>query len=377
MNTQSGIRLGLRRADYTPVVYNPLPYEPVEYNSQLPNEVAHKIETRSRELMVQEGALAEAASKLRDELPNDEDTNIYFNTVLKGIQDEIDQRASVGDTEGAIQAAYKGARRLLSDESLSYRKKAWGDYKKLIDETHNRMIQKRISRDTEEWWRSNNPFKYEDKFDANGTLIGGTNYWDMQTPIDDIPLAELTKAAFDFVSEKFSYSEEYSGANKDIKTTSETHYVTRQSIIDNLKAFFKENPGYRSALYQRYQTELYLNDKYNNDPNTNSDLKAQQNKLMMKNGSPVSFEEFCTRVIEENAIANNLKYSRTKDTSNEISTGSGDEKKTNKHENTPKKPTVVKGPMYKKEGINSFTFSWINGITDGIEDVLDYYPDED
>ena len=316
-------RMSLSTAGFSPVVFSPIEFKPVEANYGILERSLARQEARQREAVEKKSAVDVALGQIETQLHNDPETQAWWNTYKDKIQNQINQAAQVGDYSSAINIATNLAGQVSSDTEVLSRVRANQEYQERVDETHNRRLAGQISADTERWWLANNQFKYKDVFDENnGNVIGGTSYIDLGTPVADINIADFTKKAFDLVSPRQT---DIQVTNNDGTSTHDKRvWVTRQSIIDNLNDILNMTPDARSAMFQRYQVEKYIYDELSKDPTANQDRLNQQRQLMEKNSSPVTFKEFCVRMIEQSAISQNLAYDyRSNVTDNYIGKGRG------------------------------------------------------
>lgn len=299
-------RMTLNTVGFQPAVFNPMEYKPIEQDFSILERAMAKQEARQTNAIEKESAVDVALGKIEAELHNDPETQNWFNNYKDNIRQQIANATDAGDYSGAINIATRLAGQVSSDSAILGRVKANQEYQTRVDETHKRAVAGKISADTERWWLANNQFKYEDVTDNNGNIIGGTSYSTLQTPVDDINIAEFTQQAFKMITPRVT----------DTKTTNadgtgsgyQRQWVTRQQIIDNLNNILDETPGARTAMNQRYQVEKYNYQQLLADPNADPATVDKQRKKMEKNGSPVTFEEFCVRSIEESAISQNLAY---------------------------------------------------------------------
>ena len=299
-------RMSLSTAGFSPVVFSPIEFKPVEANYGTLERSLARQEARQREAVEKQSAVDLVLGDVEFKLHNDPETQAWWNAYKDNIKNQIQTAVDTGDYATAINTAVRLAGQIKDDTQLNSRIKANQEYQKRVDETHNRRLAGQISPDTERWWLTNNQFKYEDVVDNNGNVIGGTSYIDLGTPVADINIAELTKKAFDLVSTKQT---DIQVTNNDGTSTHDKHtWVTRQSIVDNLDNIFDMTPGARSAMFQRYQVEKHIYDELLKDPNANETRLNQQRQLLKKNGSDVTFKEFCVRMIEQSAISQNLAY---------------------------------------------------------------------
>lgn len=315
-------RMSLSTAGFSPAVFSPIEFNPVEANYGTLERSLARQEARQREAVEKQSAVDLVLGDVEFKLHNDPETLIWFNDYKNNIKNQIQTAVDTGDYATAINTAVRLAGQIKDDTQLNSRIKANQEYQERVDETHKRRLAGQISSDTERWWLANNKFKYKDVVDDTGNIIGGTSYIDLGTPVADINIADFTKKAFDFVSPRQT---DIQVTNNDGTSTHDKRiWVTRQSIIDNLDDILDMTPGARSAMFQRYQVEKYIYDELLNNPNANETRLNQQRQLLKKNGSDVTFKEFCVRMIEQSAISQNLAYDyRSNATDNYLGKGRG------------------------------------------------------
>ena len=341
-------RMSLSTAGFSPVVFSPIEFKPVEANYGTLERSLARQEARQREAVEKQSAVDLVLGDVEFKLHNDPETQTWWNAYKNNIKNQIQTAVDTGDYATAINTAVRLAGQIKDDTQLNSRIKANQEYQERVDETHERMLAGQISPDTERWWLANNQFKYKDVIDENtGNIIGGTSYIDLGTPVADINIAEFTKKAFDLVSPRQT---DIQVTNNDGTSTHDKRiWVTRQSIIDNLDDILNMTPGARSAMFQRYQVEKYIYDELLSDPNANETRLNQQLQLLKKNGSDITFKEFCVRMIEQSAISQNLAYDyRSNVTDNYIGKGRGIGSGTGNETVVSEYPTqTVKGEQFE------------------------------
>lgn len=299
-------RYSITTAGFSPTVVTPLEFQPVEANIGILADSLAKQEARQREAMEQQTAIDATLAKIEASLHNDPATQAWFNNYKNDIKQQINNYSQVGDYAGAINSAIRLAGKVADDSAVIGRLRANEEYQQKVDEVHKRAIAKDISRDTERWWLANNQYDYKDTYDANGNVIGGTSYSTLDVPVHDINIDDFTKKAFDLITPHQTNVWTVDSDGTGHHETSQ--WVSRQQIIDNLNEILDMTPDARAAMYQRYQVELNNYNELLNDANSDPIRVKQQRNLLQKNGSDVSFEDFCVRMIEQSAISQNLAY---------------------------------------------------------------------
>lgn len=299
-------RMTLNTVGFTPAVFNPIEFQPVEADYGILERSFAKQEARQKEAVEKATAVDVALAKIEADLHNDPNTQAWWNDYKTDIKNQINAATNIGDYAGALNTATRLAGKVSSDSAVLGRIRANQEYQAKVDETHKRMVAGQISPDTERWWLANNTFDYKDNFDENGNVIGGTSYNELDVPVQDIDISDLTKKAFNLIT---PHQINDRITNPDGTGRHDTRqWVTRKQIVDNLNDILDMTPGARESLYQRFQVEQHKYKELLEDENADSTKIVQQRNLLQKNGSTVDFNEFCVRMIEKSAISQNLAY---------------------------------------------------------------------
>lgn len=358
-------RMSLNTVGFQPTVFNALEYKPEVVDYGILERSFARQEARQAAAAEKSSAVDVALGKIETELHNDPETQEWFNNYKNNIRQQIANATEVGDYAEAVNVATRLAGQVSSDSAILGRVKANQEYQTRVDETHKRAVAGKISADTERWWLANNQFRYEDVTDDNGNIIGGTSYSTLQTPVDDINIAEFTQQAFKMITPRVT----------DTKTTNaygtgsgyQRQWVTRKQIVDNLNNILDETPGARTAMNQRYQVEQYNYKQLLANPNADPATIDKQRKKMEKNGSPVTFEEFCVRSIEDSAISQNLAYDhRATITDNKpAAKGTGNDNTNSDPDSDPNETTTVSVTGSKYEMKNKVDNAQTNANNSG------------
>ena len=317
----------LPQNSFVPQVYTPQTADV----SLLANSLAQR-EARMEKASAQEAAFNETASKLETLVnPNEKQwVYDYLNKQSEGFKNALD----AGDYGAAVRQATIAGSNLLKNPEAMGRIQAQEQFKKEQDRQQARVTSGDIKQSTYEWWLNNNPYKYEDVKDANGNIIGGTQYISETVPVKDIDFAAQAYAAFKLINPyKNTKITGFDNAGQDYNDTENTSWsrsgktsnsrerITKEQILAVMDQLVKSNPdGYR-AVEQAFNVAQYdlqkLQDKYEKayalDPNSDDvkNLKEQldeRKQLMFNNGSPISYKEYYARMVTNEAYARNLAY---------------------------------------------------------------------
>ena len=324
----------LAQGSFTPIVYTPQ----TEDLSLLQRSLA-QIEARQTSTAEQQAKFNETAAKLQALVNPKEKQWVYdyINKQSAGFKNSIES----GDYGAALRQATIAGSNLLSTPEVIGRIKAQEQYQQEVKTQQARRDKGEISQNTYDWWMTNNPYKYEDTYDKNGNIIGGSSFVAESRPVTDINWAAQAQAAFKMIT---PYKKTTGGTNSitsdkpgdkvgDNIVSSEYGYsassggthtvekVTKQQILDNIEELLKATPdGYRQAeqaydvaifeinkMARQYE-ELMLKDPTSDKAKELGQKLEARRKLMAKNGSPIDYKEYYARMVTDNAFAEGLAY---------------------------------------------------------------------
>lgn len=150
-----------------------------------------KIDQKSREAREKKSAIDAALAQV--ELDPSEDAWKY--KYAKGIKDQIDQAAMFGDYSGALNTAIELAGKAVSSPELLGRIRTSKAYKEKSDEIDKRVASGEITALTARRWKAQNPYKYQDTYDENGNIIGGTEWKQSYNPVRIADIAQIAERA--------------------------------------------------------------------------------------------------------------------------------------------------------------------------------------
>ena len=350
------------QGSFTPIIYTPQ----IEDLNLLQRSLA-QLEARQTSAAEQQAKFNESAAELQ-KLVNPEEKQWvydYINKQSAGFKSSIES----GDYGAALRQAAIAGRNLLSTPEAVGRIKAQEEYQQEVKTQQARRNNGEISQNTYDWWMTNNPYKYEDTYDKNGNIIGGSSFVAKSRPVADINWAAQAQAAFKMISPyKKSITKKPSslGDVTNIENSKldgyshATQRINKQDIIDNIEFLLASAPdGYRQAeqafdvatyeinkMVKQYE-ELIAKDPISEQAkNLGQKLEARR-KLMYKNGSPIDYKEYYARMVTDNLYADKLAYDWRTDVETPVIKGSVTS--TNKQRTPAGSPTPYLGAVYDYE----------------------------
>lgn len=340
--------MSVAKMQHNPAVFQGVSFTPQAADMNILARSLAQAEERHNKAVEKRSELDKTLADLESKLHNDKETQQWFanykSNIEKQIQDEVDN----GNYGSAIRVATSLAGKVWEDPAMQGRIRAEEDFQQEVKTQQARRDKGEISQNTYDWWMANNPYKYEDNYDSEGNIIGGTQYVAESRPVADVNWAAQAQAAFKMItpykrsvssqtSTSTSSSTDGTGSSQSSSSGSahQEEKVTKQDILDNIEELLSStSDGYRQAEQAfdvaKFETDKMLKeyeDLIAKDPNSdNAKIMGQKlearRKLMYKNGSPIDYKEYYARMITNNLYADKLAYDwLTDSTSSSSSTG--------------------------------------------------------
>lgn len=382
--------MSLKQVAFQPSEFTPQVFTPQASNPEILSRSIDKLEARINTANERQATLDTTMADLQLKLHNDKETQQWFDDYKKNINQQIQEQVDSGNYANAIRVATSLAAKVKQDPAIQGRMRAESNYQQELKVQQSRRDKNEISQTTYEWWLKNNPYKYEDNYDNEGNVIGGTEYTPEFRPVNDINWASQAQIAFKLItpyknSKQSSTNEQVSDDTDGTGATTvrgsgsskQVERVTKQDILDNIESLLSATPdGYRQAE-QAYEVAKYdyqkLVDQYNElfakDPKSDklNDLAQkieERGKLMTKNGSPIDYKEYYARNVINNHYSDKLAYENyaTSSSSNTV-----DNTKT-----TTKQPTVkTRSSLFPFAGAkyDPSTRTWVGPMVEQASDT--------
>lgn len=330
-NNQSGITIG----GYVPQRV------PVRSNLEALSQALNKIDERSDKAIQQKSAITNAIGQLKLNAAEDKWKYDY----AKRIEQKINDAAQYGDYSRALDVATELAGSATSSPEVIGRIRANENYEKKKGEVESLANSGVISGLTKERWLAQNKYSYEDIRDANGNIVGGTDWkagWD---PVKKVDMSRLVTLAGQLAapvkratssSSQHSVSDEQGIGNSGTSTPASLRSVktgystssgssyqretlTKQKIDEVYNKLFALDPDNMNALIQQFDDVQWkvnqLKDELSitTDPEKRKTLQnsidAFANDIYDANGQPLKVKEYMLSKI--GVITKNMAYDNT------------------------------------------------------------------
>lgn len=330
-NNQSGITIG----GYVPQRV------PVRSNLEALSQALNKIDERSDKAIQQKSAITNAIGQLKLNAAEDKWKYDY----AKRIEQKINDAAQYGDYSRALDVATELAGSATSSPEVIGRIRANEAYEKKKGEVESLANSGVISGLTKERWLAQNKYAYEDIRDANGNIVGGTDWkagWD---PVKKVDMSRLVTLAGQLAapvkratssSSQHSVSDEQGVGNggtstspslRSVKTGYSTssgssfqrETLTKQKIDEVYNKLFALDPDNMNALIQQFDDVQWKVNQLKDELSTTTDpekrktlqnsINAFSNDIYDANGQPLKVKEYMLSKI--GIITKNMAYDNT------------------------------------------------------------------
>ncbi len=184
-NYNSKISLGT--ATLNPAVFQGAVFTPAQENMSLLQHSIDKLDERKERTDQQRSAIMSALGNLKLGPEEDKWKADYANRISK----RIDAAAQFGDYSSALEEATRMAGEALSSPEVTSRVRYHEAREKWLTNLENRAARREIDSDTLTRAKYENAYNYQDTYDNNGIIIGGTAWNATFEPVKDLNLSQV------------------------------------------------------------------------------------------------------------------------------------------------------------------------------------------
>lgn len=227
--------------------------------------------------------LNEAESEWRQQKINEIKQTVADNTIY-------------GNSYAALDDIIVQGGNLASDQGMIGRLQAQKDYKAFKDRVEN---DKTLPQRYKDYYLEKNPYYYEDKFDENGNIIGGTKWTPNTSPTNIVPLNQLISQGIQWAAREkgggnvIRFLDENGKITTDPNkaydgevfntTTQQWERLSREKIWQGIRASIDSTPGAKESLKQDYDVAVWAHNKQveaNNGKPVVSEVTDDNGKLL-------------------------------------------------------------------------------------------------
>ena len=210
----------------------------------------------------------EKKSQIKTALANadlHESEDAWKQNYIKSIDDILSNR--YGDLSSRLDKAISLAGDVASDPALLGRARSNKVYQEKLKEVESRND---ISQITKDRWIEENQYSYEDKFDSNGNLVGGTIWKANWNPVKHKDYTEAMRQALQIVgisdittgSDRKTTTGTLTGVTSSSKGGQHKYSeLTKKKAREAVQSIVDADPELRASLDQDYRDEIWSAEK--------------------------------------------------------------------------------------------------------------------
>ena len=290
-------KISLGTVAFNPATFQGAVFTPQQENMSLLQHSIDKLDERKEKTDIQKANIAEAFSKIRDLLPDNEETNKYITDNQNRIMGTIDSMINLGDYSAALSSARTLASTFMASPEYNARIKEHKQRNIWLESLNKSNVDNYIKEYYIDTYKDKNNFTR----DENGNITG-TAGWEAPLPEQGQNATSIIQAAVKATADE--RTDTAKSWTNNTGTGGHNAYkrelLTAEKISNTAKSILNNNTNIRQAFVDQYNAGIHQITKLESSLlNTTDERKRQdiQNKIdgykkmFYKNGAPIANAE--------------------------------------------------------------------------------------
>lgn len=222
------------------------------------NSQYNKLEQGNQQAVAQASAYEAALAQL--DLNPAEDA--WRQQQIASIRSALNDNMQFGNAYSSLDDIVRTYGDVASNPGMIGRLRAQQDYKTYITNLENN---KTLSQDTKDYYKALNTYRYQDKYDANGNVIGGTEWTPIEHETDTVDIAAVIHNAIAKLQPEGSQGDSF------YYKTADGRFTTNRSESVNGLPYFKTTSGYTQLSSDRIREAILA--EIDNTPGARASLE--------------------------------------------------------------------------------------------------------
>ena len=309
-------KISLGNVVFNPATFQGAVFTPQQENMSLLQHSIDKLDERKEKTDIQKANIAEAFSKIRDLLPDNEETNKYITDNQNRIMGTIDSMINLGDYSAALSSARTLASTFMASPEYNARIKEHKQRNIWLESLNRSNVDNYIKEYYIDTYKDKNNFTR----DENGNITG-TAGWEAPLPEQGQSATSIIQAAV-----KATADERTDSANSWTNSTGtgghkayKRELLTAEKISNTAKSILNNDSNIRQAFIDQYNAGIHQITKLELSLNSTNDERKKQDiqnkidgykKMFYKNGAPIANAEMYIEDLfsKDNAEIKNAAY---------------------------------------------------------------------
>lgn len=329
-------KISLGNTTFNPAVFQGAIFTPKQQNISILQHSLDKLDERKEKTDIQKANIAEAFSKIRDLLPDNEETNKYITDNQNRIMGTIDSMINLGDYSAALSSARTLASTFMASPEYNARIKEHKQRNIWLESLNRSNVDNYIKEYYIDTYKDKNNFTR----DENGNVTG-TAGWEAPLPEQGQSATSIIQAAV-----KATADERTDSAKSWTNSTGtgghnayKRELLTAEKISNTAKSILNNNTNIRQAFIDQYNAGIHQINKLELSLGSTTDERKKQDiqnkidgykKMFYKNSAPIANAEMYIEDLfsKDNAEIKNAAYdyihnSRGSDNYSRAASGTG------------------------------------------------------
>lgn len=309
-------KISLGNVAFNPATFQGAVFTPQQENMSLLQHSIDKLDERKEKTDMQKANIAEAFSKIRDLLPDNEETNKYITDNQNRIMGTIDSMINLGDYSAALSSAKTLASTFMASPEYNARIKEHKQRNIWLESLNRSNVDNYIKEYYIDTYKDKNNFTR----DENGNITG-TAGWEAPLPEQGQSATSIIQAAVKATADERTDSTKSrtnstgTGGHKVYKR----ELLTAEKISNTAKSILNNDSNIRQAFIDQYNAGIHQISKLELSLGSTNDERKKQDiqnkidgykKMFYKNGAPIANAEMYIEDLfsENNAEIKNAAY---------------------------------------------------------------------
>ena len=290
-------KISLGSVAFNPATFQGAVFTPQQENMSLLQHSIDKLDERKEKTDIQKANIAEAFSKIRDLLPDNEETNKYITDNQNRIMGTIDSMINLGDYSAALSSARTLASTFMASPEYNARIKEHKQRNIWLESLNRSNVDNYIKEYYIDTYKDKNNFT----IDENGNITG-TAGWEAPLPEQGQNATSIIQAAVKATADERTDSAKSwtdstgTGGHKAYKR----ELLTAEKISNTAKSILNNNTNIRQAFIDQYNAGIHQINKLELSLGSTNDERKKQDiqnkidgykKMFYKNGAPIANAE--------------------------------------------------------------------------------------
>lgn len=290
-------KISLGSVAFNPATFQGVVFTPQQENMSLLQHSIDKLDERKEKTDIQKANIAEAFSKIRDLLPDNEETNKYITDNQNRIMGTIDSMINLGDYSAALSSARTLASTFMASPEYNARIKEHKQRNIWLESLNRSNVDNYIKEYYIDTYKDKNNFTR----DENGNITG-TAGWEAPLPEQGQSATSIIQAAVKATADERTDSAKSwtnstgTGGHKVYKR----ELLTAEKISNTAKSIINNDNNIRQAFIDQYNAGIHQITKLESSLHNTTDERKKQDiqnkidgykKMFYKNGAPIANAE--------------------------------------------------------------------------------------